>query len=113
VPIKLLFVLATSFALCAFVAGYAGLRYPLRVTDASTLDPTQAYWQVVIAESAWLAANIYAVHLLHSTWKRPPGLPRLALACAVLFLLYGQFLLGFRALDEISEFRRHVDGPWN
>lgn len=111
-PLKLFFVLTASFAMAIFVAGYAGLRYPLRVTDASALDPVRAFWIVLIAELCWLVLNVYAIFLLHSTWQRPPGILRLFIAGSVLFLLYGQFLLGFRALDEIQLFYEHVDGPW-
>ena len=111
-PLKLLFVLTASFALGLFVAGYAGLRYPLSVTDAATLDPIRAFWLVLSAEIVWFIANVYAVHLLHSTWKRPPGFLRLFISLAILFLLYGQFLLGLRAFDEIEQFRTFVDGPW-
>ena len=67
-PLKLPFVLTASFALGLFVAGYAGLRYPLRVTDAATLDPNRAFWIVLAADVVWFFANAYAVYLVHSTW---------------------------------------------
>lgn len=111
-PVKILFVLTFSFAIGLFVAGYAGLRYPLRVTDSATLNPVRAFWIVLAAEIVWFCTNVYAVHLLHSTWKRPPGIWRLTIALTVLFLLYGQFLLGLRAFDEIEQFRKWVAGPW-
>lgn len=111
-PLKLLFVLAFSAALGALVCQYAGLRYPLSVTAGKTFDPivaTRILWAV---EVWWLITNVYSLHLLHSTWKRPPGLLRVACAIWIPLTLYAQYFLGYRALLEIERFVELVDGPW-